>query len=116
MISKDLKIHFQFRIYLEMIRIKEVNIIDQIWKDWNSKVGKFREMRFKNFKNKLSENWTKRQFQRKNGQKPGNGEHSNRSIFFKIEEVKTFDERNDIEENLKKSFVIKEIILWVLLF
>ena len=30
MSSKDLKIQFQYHIYLEMIRIKEVNIIEQI--------------------------------------------------------------------------------------
>ena len=32
-------------------------------------------------------------------------------FFLKIEEVKTFDERNNIEENSKKSFIIKEIVM-----
>ena len=37
-------------------------------------------------------------------------------VRFEKKEVKTFDERNDIEENLKKSFIIEDIILRVLLF
>ena len=50
---------------------------------------------------------------KKNGQKPGNGDYSNISI---LKKVKTFDERNDIEENFKKSFIIEDVILRVLLF